>query len=189
MRNTFKFIFILLPLMVGTGAFAQSGADDLIIVTGKFFYMSDESVQGGNTLPGGATTYMQFSGQYNIPKYLSGAGLVYHMTSAGKTQSETAISVKLELYTPDFPLYFEYVPYGMVNQTFTNRAIQTRDGYLSVMGLGLRTTLFDVPWLFFDGCFQFKTTTYTKEDGTKMPDPIKRTERMPFLGLGVKIGI
>ena len=127
------------------------------------------------------------TGQYNKPTYYSGVGFLYQMNQIGETQSDNAIGLKLELYYPGIPFYFEYVPYAQASQTFTNRSIESREGTMTMMGFGMRTTL--LPWLFFDGSFKMRTTTYNKEDGETMPKTVTRAEKLPYLGLGIVFGI
>ena len=188
MNHAWRLTFIMMAIGAET-AFSQAAgpAGDQVIATASFVYLSDESTQGGDALPGGATTYALLSAQYNKASYFSGLGLIYQMNSVGENQSDNAVGLKIELYYPAWPFYFEYVPYSVASQTFTNRSIVTREGTMTLMGFGMRSML--LPWLFFDGSFKIRTTTYTKEDGASMSKSIIRTEKLPYLGLGFTVGI
>ncbi len=180
---------IAASLAVSGAAFSQGGAGtaDQIIVSGSVFYVSDASQRDGKDLPGGTTTYLSVAGQYNVPKYFAGIGLIYQKNDTGETQSETAVGLKLELFYYEWPFYLEFVPFSVLHQEFANRSIESRDGNMTLFGLGVRADLFS--WLFFDGSFKIRTSTYKKEDGVEMPEPIVRTEKMPYLGLGLKFPI
>lgn len=156
-----------------------------VLTTMNVFYYGDTNDQGGKELPGGSTMLSSLSLQYILSQYYTGIGLFTHIDKIGESQSNSATGLKLDFFAPTLPYYIEYGLAFAAEQTFTNRAVKSRSGTMSFMGLGVRVPL--TSWLFFDGNFKQRQWTFDKEDGVGLSNPVHKQERIPYLGFGVAI--
>lgn len=146
-------------------------------------FMSNEATQNGENLPGGTSIFSQLNMQYNLVNYLTAFGLIYQQDKIGVSQVNQGIALKAEL---TWKGYYAEIGYGTAQQTFTNRAVQSRSGTQNLYGFGIR-----VPFLhdlfYFDGGVRKRTTVYTKQDGVSMRRPLTETLFVPFIGMGISL--
>lgn len=165
------------------GASIDRSSANAFLAGGSFFFFSNDSKQGGRSLPSGSDFYSQFNVQYNLIDYFCGAGLVYAMDKIGETQSNSMIGAKLEAVWKG---YYLELGYGQAEQEFTGRAVKKRSGTQLFYGGGMRfQVLLNI--VYFDGGLKVKTTNFDKQDGAAMANKIEERLTMPYIGVGISI--
>ncbi len=168
---------------ISAEAGASGGVSDGTLIGYRFFYYSDTSSMGGNSLSEGSAVLNRFDVQHNMQKWFSGFGLFYENDTYGKDQTDTVMGVVVEFVLGSF--FIKIMP-GSMEQTFTNRSFSKRTGsYMAYEG-GIRGDLYG-GLLFFEIAFQQRSYTLTKQDNRQMADKLSKSATLPVLGVGMSI--
>ena len=167
----------------GGGGGSSGPATDRFFGGLSSFFFFDQSQQGGADLPGGQTAFTFVNLQYNMPRYFSGAGVVYQRDRRGAAQVGTHIGLKYELYWDE---YYAEVVYSQITQKYQDRSISRRDGYETLLGAGRRVPILK-GLVYFDLSLKRRMAEYVKQDGRSLAISVSTTEMMPFLGLGTTL--
>lgn len=169
---------------VATQAVKSSGNGQNQYMLGTtLMFMSNENRQNGEELPGGTTLFSQVNLQYNLVNYLTGFGLIYQQDKLGASQTNHGIAVKGEF---TWNGYYVEGGYGTAQQTFVNRAVQSRSGNQVFYGFGIRVP-FVQEFIYFDGGVRKRETIYAKQNGVDMAHPLTESLFMPYIGMGFSL--
>jgi hypothetical protein len=165
----------------GAGGGPPAGRQYMLGINGLL--LKNSASQKEEDLHGGTTILSQTNLQINFTEWLFGVGVIYQDDKLGEFQNNKGVALKAEFTWLGY--YFD-IAYGNSSQSFVNRAVKSRSGTQMAFSTGFRVpAVFE--FVYFDAGIRQRTSTYTKQDGVNVKNPLKEVVTTPYIGFGITL--